>query len=414
MERSYARPAGHWDFPIHVSHKPGVRSGEMIFVGGQVDLDPRGNVRNPGDLETQTRNVMENIQSVLAEFGAGLEDVVKLVAFYVNDGSLDEAAFLGDVGAAFGKGPGPAVTAVPVAVLGYPEMVVEIEAVAMLGEDGARLPKTRAAANGHSPLPEPFVHGVSCGEMIFVAGQAGRDASGRVLHGHDIVRQSEVVMDNLERVLAELGAGFDDVVKMNRYYVGRGRQADWEPAAKIVAARFAEPGPAATGIPLPRLWPDGEMVRVEAVAMRGEDGSRLPRRHVWPEGHWDWPIHLPYKHGLKCGDMIFVGGQVALTPEGTVIDPGDVEAQARTSLENIRRVLNEFGATVDDVVKVNAFYKGIGTAEDLHRNLTIRSAAFTEPGPATTGIPLPCLAYEDLMIEIEVVAMAPWGVPLGP
>ena len=414
MERSYAWPAGHWDFPIHVSHKHGARSGEMIFVGGQVDLDSRGNVLNPGDIDTQTESIVENLRRVLAEFGAGLDDVVKLVAFYVNDGSRDEAAFLGHVGAAFGEGPGPAVTAVPVAVLGYPEMVVEIEAVAMLGEDGTRIRKTFATADGRAPLAAPFSHGVQCGEMIFVAAQVPRDASGAVLHAHDIQRQSDVVMESMRRVLDDFGAGFDDVVKMNRYYVGRGEEADWEPAAMVAADRFTEAGPVATGIPLPRLCPEGEMVRIEALAMLGDDGSRLPRRHVWPEGHWDWPVHLPYKHGLKSGEMIFVGGQVALTPAGTVIDPGDVEAQTRTSLENIRRVLDAFGARMDDVVKINAFYKGVGTAEDLHRNLKIRSAAFTEPGPATTGIPLPCLAYEDLMIEIEVVAVAPWGVPLGP
>jgi len=58
--------------------------------------------------------------------------------------------------------------------------------------------------------------------------------------------------------------------------------------------------------------PQGSLLRT--------DGRRLPRRHVWPQGHWDWPIHLPFKHGLKCGDLIFVGGQVSLDGRGAVID----------------------------------------------------------------------------------------------
>jgi enamine deaminase RidA (YjgF/YER057c/UK114 family) len=108
---------------------------------------------------------------------------------------------------------------------------------------------------------------------------------------------------------------------------------------------------------------------------------------------------------VRCGKLIFLGGQVSLTPDAKVIDPADMVAQTHTSMENIRRVLAGFGAGLDDVVKVGAFYEGGASAGDLHRNLEIRSASFTEPGPASTGIPLPCLAYRDMVIEIEVVAM---------
>ena len=34
------------------------------------------------------------------------------------------------------------------------------------------------------------------------------------------------------------------------------------------------------------------------------------RSFVWPDGHWDWPEHLAYQHGVRAGEMIFVGGQV--------------------------------------------------------------------------------------------------------
>ena len=31
----------------------------------------------------------------------------------------------------------------------------------------------------------------------------------------------------------------------------------------------------------------------------------MKRRHVWPEGHWAWPIEVSHKHGLRCGQMIW-------------------------------------------------------------------------------------------------------------
>jgi enamine deaminase RidA (YjgF/YER057c/UK114 family) len=213
------------------------------------------------------------------------------------------------------------------------------------------------------------------------------------------------LMERIGRLLRDLGAEFNDAVKINRYYVAGGTAREWEGAALACASFFDEPGPAATGIPIPALYRPGLMASLEVTAMRAEDGSRLPREHVWPEGHWDWPVHLPYKHGVKCGNMIYLGGQVSMDAGGVILDPGQLVTQTRTSMGNIARVLAGFGAVLDDVVKVTTFYAGGASAEVLHDNLSVRSASFTEPGPASTGIPMPCLAYEDMEIEIEVVAM---------
>ena len=127
--------------------------------------------------------------------------------------------------------------------------------------------------------------------------------------------------------------------------------------------------------------------------------------HVWPEGHWDWPIKLPYKHGVKRGNVIFVGGQVAMDEEGNVLYPGDVARQTEIAMENVRKVLAGFGARMDDVVKLNRFYVGVGRKEDWEVGARVAASYFKEPGPAATGIPLPALAYEGLMVEIEVIAI---------
>ena len=36
----------------------------------------------------------------------------------------------------------------------------------------------------------------------------------------------------------------------------------------------------------------------------------MEKRHAWPDGHWSWPIDVTHKHGVRCGEMIWVGGQV--------------------------------------------------------------------------------------------------------
>jgi len=402
--RRYTWPDGHWDWPIHVTHKHGVRCGEMIFFGGQVDLDSAGNVRNPGDLTAQTRAAMEYIRVILAELDADMADLVNLICFYVHNRDEDRDRLLTEVAAALGEGPGPVISLVPLPALAYEDMVVEIEGVAMRGADGARLARTASNAGTPTPLPAPFSHALRCGRMLFVGGQTALDADG-VVEAGDLIAQSRLVTERIGGLLGDLGAGYNDVVKLNRYYVAGGTAAEWEGSALTVASYFAEPGPAATGIPIPALFRDGLMISVEVTAMLGEDGGPRSRQHAWPDGHWDWPVHLPYKHGVKHGNMIYVGGQVSIDSKGAVIDPGDLVTQTRTSMANIARVLGEFGLGLDDVVKVTAFYAGNASAEVLHDNLSIRSSSFTEPGPATTGIPLPCLAYEKMEIEIEVVAM---------
>jgi enamine deaminase RidA (YjgF/YER057c/UK114 family) len=404
MHKRHVWPEGHWNWPIKVTHKHGVRCGQMIWVGGQVDLTSEGAVRNPGDLAAQVRNCMVYFGRVLEDLEASLVDLVKLLCFYVNDGTVDEQRLLEMVGQALPEGARPAVTAVPVPYLGYPGMAVEIEGYAMLGEDNARLPRRYAQPDGPSRLPEPFAQGLRCGKMIFVSAQSSEGPGGGLVAPRDIVAQTNQVMAQIGRALAGFGASFDDVVKVNRWYVGHGTVANFEPAALACGGHFNEPGPAATGIPIPRHARAGQQIKIEVVAMLGEDGRPLPRRHAWPESLWDWHVHLPYKHGLKCHDMIFLGGQVSLDKQGRAVHPGNLAAQTRQAMDHIGTILRELGADYRDVCKVTTVYQG-RSAEDLHENLSIRSSYFPEPGPATTGIPLPVLAYPDMVIEIDVFAM---------
>ncbi len=404
-QRRHSWPEGHWDWPIHVSHKHGLRCGEMIYFGGQVDLDPQGNVCNPDNLTAQTETAMEYIRRILVDLDADLADLVKLICFYVHTEDADADRLLAAVSSALGDAPGPVISLIPLPALAYEHMVVEIEGVAMRAEDGSRIPRVIANASDCQTLPAPLSHSLRCGEMVFVGGQTALQADGTIANAGDLVGQSRALMDRIGRLLTDLGAGFNDAVKINRYYVAGGTAQQWEGAALACASYFDEPGPAATGIPIPFLYRDGLMASLEVTAMLRPDGTSAPREHVWPEGHWDWPVHLPYKHGIKCGKMIYIGGQVSMDPKGVIIDPGQLVTQTRTSVANIATILKGFGAVLDNVVKVTAYYSGSASADVLHDNLSVRSASFTEPGPASTGIPMPCLAYEAMEIEIEVIAM---------
>ena len=377
----------------------------MIWVGGQVDLTPAGVVCNPSERPLQTRNAMAHFSSALHALECDLEDLVFLLCFYVNDGSVDEGAFLEEVASCLPDGAVPAINAVPVPYLAYPGMMVEIEGYAMRREDGGRIEKTVASHQSLCPLPTPFSQAVRSGKMIFVSGQYPRLAEGTVYHQGDSVAQTRRIMEQVTALLGQFGASCRDVVKLNRWYAGNVGIKDFEPAALACAGFFDEPGPAATGIPLPRHADPDVAIKISVVAMLGEDGTHLSRRHVWPESLWDWHIHLPYKHGLACEEMIFLGGQVSLDKKGRALYPNDLPAQTHQAMQHIGTILNELGADYDDVCKITTVYQGDCGSETLHGNLSIRAGYFRDPGPATTGIPLPALAYESMVIEINTFAM---------
>ncbi|MBT6511186.1 MAG: hypothetical protein HOL02_12175, partial [Rhodospirillaceae bacterium] len=215
MDKRHCWPEGHWNWPITVNHKHGVRCGEMIWVGGQVNLTPEGVVLNQGDHAVQTKAVMANFARVLEGLDCDLEDLVTLLCFYVNDGSMEEADFLSMVGACLPVGCRPTVNAVPVPWLAYDGLMVEIEGYAMRRENGERTERSYAPDDLGSPLPAPFVQGLRSGKMIYVSAQYPLDASGAVLHHSDIVGQTKQVVSQVGAVLGHFGVVYDDVVKIN-------------------------------------------------------------------------------------------------------------------------------------------------------------------------------------------------------
>jgi reactive intermediate/imine deaminase len=101
----------------------------MVFVSGQVARDLDGSVVGVGDVAAQTRKVLQNMQSVLAESGSTMDDVVKVTVFVTNL----ERHFtdIHKVRAEFFKSDYPASTMVEVKALVHEDMLVEIEAIAV-------------------------------------------------------------------------------------------------------------------------------------------------------------------------------------------------------------------------------------------------------------------------------------------
>jgi enamine deaminase RidA (YjgF/YER057c/UK114 family) len=107
----------------------------MVFLAGQVARDADGTPVGAGDLAAQTDQALRNVNAAVIGAGGTFSDVAKLTLFVV-DWAPDKMAALGDgVGravAALGIDPLKAVTLIGVAALAEPDLLIEIDAIAVL------------------------------------------------------------------------------------------------------------------------------------------------------------------------------------------------------------------------------------------------------------------------------------------
>lgn len=117
--------------PKGYSHVVTASGGTTVYVAGQVAFDTEGRVVGPGDLRVQTEQVFKNLVRALAAAGARMQDLVKITTFVVDFKPADRDT-IREVRSRFIEGTPPASTLVGVQALVMPELMIEIEAVAVI------------------------------------------------------------------------------------------------------------------------------------------------------------------------------------------------------------------------------------------------------------------------------------------
>lgn len=118
------------------------------------------------------------------------------------------------------------------------------------------------------------------------------------------------------------------------------------------------------------------------------------------------PLNPYYSNCVRseAGPLLWVSGQVALDANGDLVGKGDLRAQAVQVLENIKAILDDSNATMDDIVKVTVYVTDIRAFNDI---ADIREKYFPHDGPSSVICEVSALAWPEFMIEIEAVAAVP-------
>lgn len=108
-----------------------------------------------------------------------------------------------------------------------------------------------------------------------------------------------------------------------------------------------------------------------------------------------------YSQAMSKGGLIYTSGQLPIDAESGVMVVGNIEAEVRKSLENVKNIIEAGGCSLADVMKVTVFLTDISLFKDVDR---VYAAFFGDCKPARSIVGVKALPKE-ARVEIEAVAI---------
>lgn len=127
------------------------------------------------------------------------------------------------------------------------------------------------------------------------------------------------------------------------------------------------------------------------------------------------PAVGPYAQGVKVGDTIYVSGQLPLDPKTGKLVSGNIAVQAERVLLNIRAILEEAEARLDDVVKITLYMRDLSHFDEVNRVFALFFPVSDNPESMLDTLPPARATVEvsrlpkDAEIEMDAIAVISHG-----
>lgn len=390
-------------FPSGVS---AIRKGDLLYIAGVSAVDPRtGVLHGPGSFELQMRRTMDTMKEILEAAGAGLDQVVATTAYFRDFGKdVQKAA---EIYTEYCGAKHSANTAVEVTGLGpggrESGVLIEVTAVADLMNPKEVVDPGWKIYDMVFPSTAPAM---KAGDFLYIAGCNAMDWREGVIHGPgSFDLQMRKTLEAMEEILNEAGIGRENVVATTAYFTDFGR--DVRKASEIYTEYGGPKHSANTAVEITGIGPGGResglIIEVSAIA------SLNHRKQVVDPGWQIYDMVFPSTSpAMRAGDLLFIAGCNAMDwRSGVIHGPGTLSLQVRKTLDGMKELLDEDGATWDDIVEMTAYLTNFGrdahaTADIIKEYVGLSHSALTAVEVSGIG---PGGRESGLLVEISATAI---------
>ena len=237
-----------------------VRVDDRIFIAGTTALNTQGVVEGKGDLYQQTRKTLDTIFWAVEQAGGTPADVVYTKSFLTD---LDKTADYTRAKVEAVGATRPTATLLGIPGLVHSEMLVEIEAEALVG---AAQTRREIFTQQMREKPRGYARAVEVGDWVYVSGCTSLTPAGEVQAVGDWATQYDLTHDTIQWALAQAGATLDDVIRRRTFTVDR---AQMNRPYGEGPAWCANSCPVSLGCRVAGLAHPDLLVEVEVMAIKG-------------------------------------------------------------------------------------------------------------------------------------------------
>ena len=109
----------------------------------------------------------------------------------------------------------------------------------------------------------------------------------------------------------------------------------------------------------------------------------------------------PYSPGTKAGNLVFVAGMLALDASGQIVGRGDIAAQTRQALDNVKAIVEAGGGRMSDITKTTVYITDLANFAAMNE---VYKTYFPSEPPARATVKAD-LVNPDFLVEIEAIAV---------
>lgn len=383
-----------------------VRCGDRVYLSGRSALQPDGSVAGLGDAAAQTHAALDNIEVALAAAGGSLRDITRLTT------SLVDRAHRKPVYEVIGRrlrDVFPVGTGLLVAGLPLPELMVQIDAEAIVGSPVQRL-RTFEMKDWYGQDIAWQGAMVAAGKSeLFLRGQTGSTLDGSFMAGtgrrpEDAAAQADLALTNLSTLLREAGSGMDDVCKITVYISDRAYRSAVYP---VIGRHFRRIHPVSTGLIVTGFARPEILFEIDAIVLRKQ---AAPHQRIRPYhsnavryGFGQQSIDCDFCMAVRAGDQVILRGQTGTDLQEVMHGAGDPVAQAEQAMQNVATLLQEAGTTLANVAKATVFVTDRAFLPGV-TNVVLRQ--LNGVTPCFSAIVVKGLASPELLMEVDITAIA--------